>query len=180
MDFDGYSSTVNVVLVSIYGVASAIGRVIIGLAHPYLVQKKIPVSSFFFIAPILNIIGLPLFLATNRGFLAIPFFMVGLATGISWGSTVLIVKGLFAPNNCGKHYSALYTAGIISPLIFNVALFGPIYDFYSKQQGLWETRQCEGRVCIWIPLIICAIVNVIALPLSVYFIKRVLKQGGLL
>ncbi|RNF22993.1 hypothetical protein TcG_01920 [Trypanosoma cruzi] len=180
MDFYGYSPTVNVVLVSIYGVASAIGRVFIGLAHPILVRKKIPVSSFFCIAPVLNVIGLPLFLAMKRGSLAIPFFVVGLATGVSWGSTILIIKGLFAPNNCGKHYSALYTAGIISPLIFNVGLFGPIYDFYSKRQGLWETRQCEGRVCIWIPLVICAIVNAIALPLSVYFVTRVVKRGGLL
>ncbi|ORC88473.1 uncharacterized protein TM35_000161110 [Trypanosoma theileri] len=179
MDFEGYSSTLNVVFVSIYGVASAMGRVAVGVAHPFLLRRKIPVSLLFCIAPVLNFIGLPLFLGMPRNALVIPFFIVGLATGVSWGSTILIIKGLFAPDNCGKHYSALYTAGIVSPLIFNVALFGPIFDYHSREQGLWETKQCKGRVCIWIPLVACAIVNLIALPLSIYFLLRVSKRGGL-
>ncbi|RNE95969.1 hypothetical protein TraAM80_10031 [Trypanosoma rangeli] len=180
MDFNGYSSTVNVVFVSIYGVASAMGRVSVGIAHPFLLSKRIPVPSFICIAPLLNVIGLPLFLAMPKNALAIPFFVVGLATGVSWGSTVLIIKSLFASNNCGKHYSILFTAGIVSPFIFNVGIFGPIYDYYSKQQGRWETRKCEGRSCIWIPLVVCAIANVIALPLAIYFVIRVSKRGGLL
>ncbi|KEG13828.1 hypothetical protein DQ04_00761080 [Trypanosoma grayi] len=180
MNFDGYSSTVNVVFVSIYGVASAVGRVIVGALHPFLLRKKISVSVLFCIAPVLNAIGLPLFLGMPQNALVVPFFIVGLATGVSWGSTILIVKGLFAPDNCGKHYSALYTAGIVSPLIFNVALFGPLYDYYSRQQGRWDTRKCEGRVCIWVPLVACAVVNAIALPLSIYFLFRVTKRGGLL
>ncbi|KAH9599650.1 Nodulin-like [Trypanosoma melophagium] len=179
MDFNGYSSTVNVVFVSIYGVASAMGRVAVGIAHPFLLRRKIPVSVLFCIAPVLNFIGLPLFLGMPSNALVIPFFIVGLATGVSWGSTILIIKDLFAPDNCGKHYSAIYTAGIASPLIFNVALFGPIFDYYSREQGLWETRQCKGRVCIWIPLVACAVVNVIALPLSIYFLIRVSRRGGL-
>ncbi|ESL05195.1 hypothetical protein TRSC58_07175 [Trypanosoma rangeli SC58] len=179
MDFNGYSSTVNVVFVSIYGVASALGRVAVGIAHPVLLSKRIPVPSLMCVAPLLNVIGLPLFLAMPKKTLAIPFFIVGLATGVSWGGTVLVIKCLFAPSNCGKHYSILYTAGIVSPLIFNVGLFGPIYDFYSKQQGYWATRKCEGPSCIWIPLVICAIVNAIALPLAIYFVIRVSKRGGL-
>lgn len=179
MSFKDYSTTVSVLLVSIYGVASAIGRIAVGMLHPFLIYKKISVLLLLCAAPALNFVGLPLFFVIPQSALVVPFFIVGLATGVSWSSTILIVKLLFAPNNCGKHYSALYTAGLVSPLIFNVALFGPIYDYHSRMQGHWDERKCEGRVCIWISLTICALVNFIAVPLSLYFFFRVTKRGGL-
>ncbi|CBH17562.1 hypothetical protein, conserved [Trypanosoma brucei gambiense DAL972] len=178
LNFDNYSSTVNVAYVSIYGVASAVGRVIVGSIHPMLVSRKIPISIFLCGAPVLNIIGLPLFIFIPKSALFLPFFIIGLATGVSWGSTILVIKSLFAPTSCGKHYAVLFTAGIVSPIIFNVGLFGPIYDHYSKKQGLWDVRECVGTVCVWIPLVVCAIVNVLALPLAVYFFLRIKKRGG--
>ncbi|KAG8347200.1 hypothetical protein TRVL_01980 [Trypanosoma vivax] len=172
LDFNDYSPRVNAVYVSMYGVASALGRVVVGFTYPVVVQQGIPISLFLCIAPILNFFGLLLFLILSAKALIIPFILVGLATGFVWGGVVLVIKSLFTPQNCGKHYGVLYTAGMLSPLVFNVALFGPIYDYYSKKQGRYAERECEGRVCVWIPLAVCAAFNFIALPAALHLTLR--------
>lgn len=176
---DGFSLTVNTVFVSIYGVASAIGRILVGVAQPIMERRRIPVTTFFWVAPVLNVIGLPLFLVLPAAALFVPFFVVGLATGVSWGSTVLIVTALFTSHNCGKHYSWLYTAGMLSPLLFNMALFAPVYDHYSAVQGRVEDHTCSGVVCLWVPLVVCTVVNAFAFPAALYFSRRTTARGGI-
>ncbi|KAG5484809.1 hypothetical protein LSCM1_06635 [Leishmania martiniquensis] len=167
-----FSLTVNSVFVSIYGVASAVGRILVGALYPCMERRRIHVSALLLVAPLLNIIGLPLFFFTPAHFLFVPFFVVGLGVGFSWGSTVLIVTSLFSSANCGKHYSFLYTAGMISPLIFNMALFGPLYDHYQAEQGHGKGDSCEGVICFAVPLIVCTVVNLFAAPSAYVFYKR--------
>lgn len=166
-----FSLTVNTVFVSIYGVASALGRILVGALYPRMAQLRIHVAALLLVAPLLNAIGLLLFLVSSDRVLFVPFFVVGLAVGFSWGSTVLTVTSVFTPSNCGKHYSFLYTAGMLSPIIFNMALFGPVYDHYQAKQGHEKDGFCEGVVCIAVPLVVCMVVNMFAVMSAYVFYK---------
>jgi MFS family permease len=177
--YDSFSFTVNTVFVSIYGVASAVGRIIVGVLHPWMMRRRIPTSALLPLAPLLNIAGLPLFLVAPASILFIPFFIVGLGVGFSWGSTVLIITSFFTSNNCGKHYSFLYTAGMLSPLIFNMALFGPLYDHYGELQNHGSPGPCRGVVCIATPILVCTALNLVAAPLAYKFFKRTTARRGI-
>ncbi|CAJ1986959.1 Nodulin-like [Leishmania donovani] len=166
-----FSLTVNTVFVSIYGVASALGRILVGALYPRMAQRRIHVAALLLVAPLLNAIGLPLFLISSDRVLFVPFFVVGLGVGFSWGSTVLTVTSVFTSSNCGKHYSFLYTAGMLSPVIFNMALFGPVYDHYQAKQGHGKVGFCEGVICITVPLIVCMVVNIFAVMSAYAFYK---------
>lgn len=176
---DSFSLTVNTVFVSIYGVASALGRIAVGGLYPYMARRRIPVSAMLPLAPLLNVVGLPLFLIAPAQLLFVPFFVVGLGVGFSWGSTVLIVTALFTTTNCGKHYSFLYTAGMLSPLLFNMALFAPIYDHYKMQQPADDNEYCNGVHCIATALMVCMAVNLLAVPVAYLFYKRTTQRRGL-
>ncbi|KAK7198901.1 Nodulin-like [Novymonas esmeraldas] len=175
---NSFSLTVNTVFVSIYGVASALGRIVVGALYPHMQRRGIPVSAMLPLAPVLNVVGLPLFLVAPARLLFLPFFVVGLGVGFSWGSTVLIITSLFTSTNCGKHYSFLYTAGMLSPLIFNMALFGPVYDHYGALQG-HKGGTCDGAVCIATPLLVCTAVNIVAAPTAYVFYTRTTQRRGI-
>lgn len=179
ISFDSFSLTVNTVFVSIYGVASAMGRVLVGILHPWLQRHHLPIVAVLPMAPLLNIVGLPLFLIVPASLLFIPFSIVGLAVGISWGSTVLIITSFFTKDNCGKHYSFLYTAGMLSPLVFNMMLFGPFYDHYSRVQGRESDKSCKGSVCIAASFLVCTVLNLLAAPLAYLLYRRTSKRGGI-
>ncbi|CUM57965.1 nodulin-like protein, putative [Bodo saltans] len=179
LDFDGYTSALDSVYVSIYGVASAIGRVGVGFGDGYLKDRGLNVVRLFPIAPCINALSIPLFFVLPAKGLIIAFFLSGLATGVTWGSTVLIIKSLFAPNNCGKHYNVLYTAGMLTPLIMNVALFGPLYDQQSRAQGREADHTCSGSVCVEVPLLLSLALNVAAIPCALLFARRVIANRGL-
>lgn len=176
LSYGDFDSIINAVYVSVFGVASAFGRIIVGFVHPFLQKQGVAITLLCSGAPLLNCLGLPLFLLLPVSFLFIPFFFVGLATGVSWGSTILVVTTLYAPSHCGKHYSFLYTAGMLSPIVFNLALFGPFYDYYSAQQG--DSGVCRGVKCIFIPIIFCFFINLISFPASCILIKRSIANCG--
>jgi MFS family permease len=178
LDFNDYNDSTNTVYVSIYGVASAVGRIIVGFLQP-VVEKRRHISLLFPIAPVINMVALPLFLVISPKALILPFFLVGLATGVTWGSTVLIVKSLFVPENCGKHYNILYTAGMLTPIVMNVGIFGPLYDRESHGQGREDTHACEGIVCIQWALVVSIALNVAAFPCAIFFYRRVTSRGGI-
>jgi len=178
LDFDDYKSTTNVVYVSIFGVASASGRLFVGGIQPWLLSERRHVVTLFPIAPIINIVALPLFFLLPPKALILPFFLTGLATGCTWGSTVLIIKSLFHPKNTGVHYNVLYTAGMLAPLVMNLGLFGPIFDRQSKIQGHYKDHSCNGTVCVMIPLMVSLGLNVIAFIAAYAFYRRITAKGG--
>ena len=179
LDYDNYKETTNAVYVSMYGVASALGRVAVGALQPYLVGRRRHIVSLFPIAPLINIVALPLFFMVPSTLLIVPFFLAGLATGCTWGSTVLIIKALFHHSNCGKHYNVLYTAGMLTPIVMNIALFGPVYDSHSRAQGLDTTHSCRGAECVLTPLMVSLALNVVAAAAAYLFYRRVSEKGGI-
>jgi MFS family permease len=180
LDYDGYRETTNAVYVSMYGVASALGRVAVGAMQPVLLARRRHIATLFPVAPLINVLALPLFLISPAQGLIVPFFLSGLATGCTWGSTVLIIKSLFHHRSCGKHYNVLYTAGMLTPIVMNIALFGPIYDHHSHEQGLDATHSCKGIDCVLIPMLVAFGLNVIALASATTFYRRVCAAGGVI
>lgn len=176
---DKFSLVINSVYVSLLGTGSALGRIAVGLVLPILQQRHIPLTFLLLFAPIFNVGGLLMFLVAPLSLLFLPFCLIGLATGVSWGITVLVITNLFEPNNCGKHYSMLYTAGMLSPLVFDTGMFGPIYDYYSAQQHRTEDHTCHGVVCIYIPLIVCTAINFIAVFVGYFFMIRTETRRGI-
>jgi hypothetical protein len=179
LDYDGYKETTNAVYVSIFGVASALGRVAVGALQPMLLARRRHVVTLFPIAPLINTVALPLFFLVPSGALIVPFFLCGLATGCTWGSTVLIIKSLFHHSSCGKHYNVLYTAGMLTPIVMNIALFGPVYDSHSRAQGLDALHSCRGSACVLAPMMVSLGLNVVAFCAAYVFFLRVSTRGGI-
>lgn len=173
-----FNNLLNAVYVSVFGVGGAVGRIGVGLLQPVLDRRNVPIAVFTFAAPFVNVIGLPLFLFIPKALLFLPYFLVGLSSGISWGSTILVVTSLFVERNCGKHYSFLYTAGMLSPVVFNTILFGPLYDYYGATQHQ-QGHSCEGILCIWAPIAVCFLLNLLVVPTSLYFVRRTVANFGL-
>jgi predicted MFS family arabinose efflux permease len=163
-------SSATSVLVSLFGIGSALGRVAIGGT-----ASRFAPWRFLTIAPIVNVIALPLFLCSGE-YIHIPMLLVGLGSGTSWAAIVLNIKALFA--NDGQHYNYLYTAGIVAPLIFNNWLFATTYDAESRAQHQPNLGVCDGVSCVALPLGICAGVNVVAAVVSIWLNRR-LDKGAL-
>lgn len=172
-----FSPNLNAANVSVFGAAGSLGRIAVGVVHPFLKRNRIVISALCSVPPLLNVVGLPLFLIVPSSLIFIPFLITGVASGISWGSTILIVTTFYDSNNCAKHYSFLYTAGMVSPIIFNTLLFGPMYDYYGKVQANANSR-CDGVICIWVPIIACFFVTAAAFPMSLLLIKRTVANNG--
>lgn len=173
-----FDNLINAVYVSVFGVGGAVGRIGVGLLQPVLERYSVPITFFSFSAPFVNVVGLPLFLLIPKALLFVPYFLVGLSSGISWGSTILIVTSLFIETNCGKHYSFLYTAGMLSPIVFNTLLFGPLYDYYGKIQNHGGSS-CVGALCILLPIGVCFFLNLLVVPTSLHFARRTVTNFGL-
>lgn len=169
---------INAAYVSIFGVASALGRIFIGFMHPRLDKKKVAMTALLCLAPLVNTIGIPMFLLVSPTFLFIPFFLAGLSTGISWGAAIFIITVLFDQHNCGKHYSLLHSAGMLSAIVINTFIFGPTYDYFSMNTDEGSERVCNGLKCIMIPIIICFAFNLTAVPASILFVLKTVKNKG--
>lgn len=158
------------VLVSLFGIGSALGRVVIGFA-----SGRWPAWRFLCAAPVINVIALPLFLIPGE-VIYLPMLLIGLGSGTSWAAIVLNIKALF--QNDGQHYNYLYTAGMVAPLLLNNWLFATTYDAESRAQHQPNLGVCDGAKCIAVPICVGAAVNLIAVAASVWLNRR-LDNGAL-
>lgn len=178
LDFTGYEKTVNGVYVSLFGIASALGRVAVGTTYPALTRRGIHVSVYLAVAPAIMASACILFVVLPSKGLPLPFFLVGFGTGMSWGATVLIITALFGSNNRGRHYSFLYLAGILTPFVFSQGLFASIYDKEAVSQGFTEKTKCRGVGCVLSSLMVVAAFNATAIVAGVVFYLRIKKNRG--
>ena len=161
----------NAVFVSLFGIGSALGRVFVGLLkEPLKARLGKEIWWMFPVAPALMALTMPLFLLMSGSALRVPFLAVGFGTGVAWGSTVLIIKRVFAEP--GRHYSFLYTAGMLTPLFFNLWLFSSTYQSNSESQHQAHLSDCDGVVCILTPVLVCTALNVVAIASAVLAVIR--------
>ena len=172
-----YSKERSSVYVSIFGIASALGRIVVGAVHPRMNAREIPIWYVLPVASLVMAVGCVLFLIIPAAGLIVPFFVVGLATGVAWGGIVLVMKRLF--KEPGRHYSFLYTAGMLTPILFSTLLFSLAFAHESRKQGQAQTSVCYGTACILIPMLICAFLNITSVAVGVVFCRRV-DRGSLL
>jgi len=165
------------IYVSVFGIASALGRIMVGALHPRLNAREIPVWYIVPVAPGIMAVGTALFCFVPAPALIVPFFVVGLATGVAWGSIVLVMKRLFTQP--GRHYSFLYTAGMLTPIVFSMLMFSQVFEAESKRQGQPTTADCEGRSCILLPMLVTTALNLSSIAVGWLFCRRV-DRGSLL
>jgi MFS family permease len=173
---DDFTKVRNAVNVSIFGIASALGRVAVGAALPHLQARGHEVWRLTPAGPALMVLALPLFLALPAAAVAVCFFLVGLATGVAWGTIVLVITRLFS--RPGMHYNFLYTAGMLTPFAFNLGLFSPVFEAESNRQGQEDHSDCRGTGCIDVSIVVATVLNVFATAIAVVFARR--QDGGAL
>ena len=172
-----YSSVVNAAFVSIYAGGNAAGRLLVGFSLPWLLSRGGEVWHFLYVPPVLGVVGCGLMLVCPVQGLAVPFLMCGIATGVTWGSTVLVVKRLY--ERSGAHYNVLYTAGVLSPFVFNIGLFNWNFKHASHQQGVARADQCRGVACFAWTLVALMVCCTLALGAAWLFIRGVLRGGAM-
>lgn len=167
---NGFSKQRNAVYVSIFGLASALGRILVGAVHPHLARRCIDIWAVLPVAPLVMIAGLLAFLVCGARAIVVPFFLIGLGTGLAWGTVVLVIKRVFT--EAGRHYNFLYTAGMLTPILWNLVLFAGIFEAESKAQHQPSLNQCEGIKCILISVLVAVGANVTAFIASIVFTYR--------
>jgi hypothetical protein len=135
----GFSSARNAVLSSCFGVGNSAGRALAGLSIPLIQGRAQPVYSLLRISPLFMIFGLMFFLVTKGIGLAIPFVITGVATGFTWGSTIVFSKKIFA--NPASAYAFFYTAGIAGIAVFNIGMFSAVYSNAADKQQNQQQQQ---------------------------------------
>jgi MFS family permease len=168
-----FENTRNAVFVSLFGTGSALGRIAVGLAKPRMDARGKAVWWQYPFSPLVMALSLPLFLILPGQALVLPFFLIGLATGITWGASLLIIKRLFV--EAGRHYNFLYTAGMGTPLFFNLWLFSSVYESHSREQHQPKLSECDGVACIGLSIGIATMMNVFAIPVAFLFAWRMDK-----
>ena len=157
---DEFVSATNALYVAMVGVGGALGRITVGLLEQKLVRARgKPLTWLYFPAAILQTIGCLLFVILPSNLLILPFVVFCAGYGWSWGASVLLIPQLFAKDS-GKHYNFLFSAGMISVILLNRGVFGTIFSHEGEVQG--RGIHCAGTVCILVPMIVMAVLNVTA------------------
>merc|ERR1711916_314978 len=65
---------------------------------------------------------------------------------MAWATVIMTVRLVWPSEVVGTTYAALFTAGIVSSAVFNLGMFGPMYDAESQRQH-HEHHGCTGESC---------------------------------
>lgn len=125
------------------------------------------------------LVAFPLFFVIPSTFLIVPFALVGFAAGTLWGGLVLVVSYMYNPAHHGSHYGALSFAGMMTPIVFNVVLFGLTYDNVLRDRGLPLSTRCAGLQCVQQPLLWCLGVNVLGTLAALLLCRRACRKGSM-
>jgi hypothetical protein len=68
-----------------------------------------------------------------------------------------------------------YTAGMVTPLFFNLWLFSSVYESHSRKQHQPKLSECDGVACIGLSIGIATMMNVFAIPVAFLFAWRMDK-----
>ena len=170
---DSFHFTVqrNAVFVSLFGVGNAAGRALAGFCVPIVQSRAQAVWSLMRISPALNVMGLLLFLVCRGAALCVPFVVVGIATGFTWGSTILCVKKIFTLP--GQHYAFTFSAGAVGIACFCVGLFATVYESHGVKSEQDGRIHCIGSQCVNLSFGVAIVLNVFAVLSAHWIVKRI-------
>ncbi|KAK7200076.1 Nodulin-like protein [Novymonas esmeraldas] len=173
---DKYEAKTNTMYSAIISVASALGRMSMGIFELLLSRQPSetrPVITIFYPLPsICMVLGLIFLLALplESKAIVIGFFFDAFGNGFSWACTALTVRSIFA-KDIGKHYNFMYVGAFIAVIALNRFAYGEIYDRQAKKNrdaDLAAGRKsiyprCAGKACVDHTMIILLCVNATAI-----------------
>ncbi|KAG5474103.1 hypothetical protein CUR178_04214 [Leishmania enriettii] len=190
---DIYETKTNTMYSAIISVASALGRLTMGIFEFMLSRRPpdsrpvitivFPVSSTCMVIGIIFLLALPL----ESKAIVIGFFFDSFGNGFSWACTALTVHSVFA-KDIGKHYNFMYVGAFIAVIALNRFGYGENYDRQAKLNRAADLAagrapiypRCAGKKCLTASMIILLCVNATAIIGSTWFHLRyrsfVLKQ----
>ena len=125
------------------------------------------------------LLAFPLFFVVPGQLLLLPFALVGFATGSLWGGLILAVSHLYGTRYIGGHYGALSFTGMVTPVLFNIVLFGKSYDAVLISRGQSLSDRCAGVECIVQPLLWCTGVNIAGTIACILVCRWASQRGGM-
>ncbi|KAK7200075.1 Nodulin-like [Novymonas esmeraldas] len=171
-----YERSTNTMYSAIISVASALGRLTMGILEYVLSRQPsetrpvitivYPVSSICMVVGLIFLLALPL---ESKG-IVVGFFFDSFGNGFSWACTALTVRTLFA-KDIGKHYNFMYVGVCIAVIALNRFAYGENYDRQAKKNrdaDLAAGRKsiyprCAGKACVDHSFIILLCVNATAI-----------------
>ncbi|KAK7200077.1 Nodulin-like [Novymonas esmeraldas] len=182
---DRYETKTNTMYSAIISVASALGRMSMGVFELILSRQPSetrPVMTVVFPIPsICMVLGLIFLLAlpVESKAIVVGFFFDSFGNGFSWACTALTVRSVFA-KDIGKHYNFMFVGAFIAVIALNRFGYGEIYDRQAKKNrdaDLAAGRKsiyprCAGKKCSDYSMIILLCVNATAIVGSTWFHLR--------
>ncbi|KAK7202201.1 hypothetical protein NESM_000290200 [Novymonas esmeraldas] len=182
---DVYETKTNTMYSAIISVASALGRMSMGVFELILSRQpsetRPPVTVVFPIPSICMVLGLTFLVALPLGSkgIVVGFFFDSFGNGFSWACTALTVRSVFA-KDIGKHYSFMYVGAVIAVIALNRFGYGEMYDRQAKKNRDADIAagrtpiypRCAGKKCSDYSMIILLCVNASAIIGSTWFHLR--------
>lgn len=176
LDNNEYERKTNTMYSAIISVASALGRMSMGIFEYVLsrypsdsrpvITCVYPISSACMVLGLIFLLALPL----KSKAIVIGFFFDSFGNGFSWACTALTVRTIFA-KDIGKHYNFMYVGAFIAVIALNRFGYGELYDREAKRQrdaaAMNGTKsiypRCAGKKCVDHSFIILLCVNATAI-----------------
>lgn len=141
-----FDDELNNLMVSVVGLATALGRIFVGVVGRYYATQPRHSSAIILpVGPATMVLGAALIITLPARVSYLGIAATAFGYGLSWASTMLLVREAFV-NDIGKVYYMCSTTAVISVIAFNRGLFGSIFDHYGAEQGVLPN--CRGVICI--------------------------------
>ncbi|KAH9601318.1 hypothetical protein LSM04_007756 [Trypanosoma melophagium] len=166
---ESFDDRLNALYVSLRGLGSGIGRILMSLYEVRTqlgaIEKRTLITTSYFFAPVLMIIQYVLFLTVPPNGLAVPFFLNGFANGCYSAAIALTVRTLYS-RDVAKHYNLMSVATVLAILVLNRFTFGELYDRHVYKAVMGEGCNCHGRICVRDVFIIMLSLTVVGLIMT--------------
>ncbi|KAH9598750.1 hypothetical protein LSM04_000850 [Trypanosoma melophagium] len=194
MNENHYVETTITLYITLIGVGSALGRVLMGciemtiekrayhstqLFPQRLVQShtrsKIHVVMVYPFPSVLMSLSLIILLVVPVEGVVVPLVLISFAFGHSWACTALVIRSLFA-KDVGKHYTFLFMASFFANIALNRFMFGELFDHEGNKMGLYPFS--SGRRCVRTSFLILLSLNLTAIIAFTLMTYRFLRYAA--
>ncbi|KAG2496084.1 hypothetical protein HYH03_005688 [Edaphochlamys debaryana] len=175
----------QVVFVSLFSVANAIGRLSGGVVSEAALRRyRLPRTSLLLGASCLTLAGVGgALLCEHPANLAPVSLVVGFAFGSHWGLIPAITSDLFGLTHFGSNYTGLQLGPAFGGYLLATVLTGRLYDRVVRRHG--DTLFCIGSDCYFETWCVLGFLNLLSLlgtrelhAQTAKLYRRIIRQGG--
>jgi hypothetical protein len=163
-------------IVSLMGVSSAVGRILVGIAEMWLDRRGRSVSLVYPLPSIAFCVCLGLGLLATKEWLILPFCIATFGHGFMCAVTVMTIRQTFAVD-LGKHYTMVAMGGLVASVGLNRFTFGVLFDKEARAQGTYP--RCVGHGCVNTAFLVLLLFNASAVvsAITVHFLRENLAKN---